>query len=116
MKTFILFILILTASACQQKASETKPAQTVAATPQPTASAPKNGNYNGKGIVKEIHLNEGWVMLDHEEIKGVMPPMKMGFTVKEKTELEKLKVGDTVEFVLEYKDGQENIISIKKAQ
>jgi Cu/Ag efflux protein CusF len=115
MKTFILFLLILAAAACQQttpSAKWTMPSET----PQPTASVPKNGNYNSKGVVTKIDLKDVTVELDHEEIKGVMPPMKMMFYVKEKSELEKLKVGDKVEFVLEYKDGQEKIISIEKAQ
>jgi Cu/Ag efflux protein CusF len=120
MKIFIFVILILTVSACRQNTAETKPnakpPQTAAATPQPTSSAPKNGNYDGKGMVTKINLELVSIEIDHEEIKGVMPPMKMEFFVKEKAEIEKLKVGDKVEFVLEYKDGQENIISIKKAQ
>jgi len=45
-----------------------------------------------------------------------MPKMTMEFYVKEKAELEKLKVGDTVDFVLEDNAGVEQIISIKKAK
>jgi len=43
-----------------------------------------------------------------------MPKMKMEFYVKEKSELERLKVGDTVEFVLEDDAGAERIIKIRK--
>lgn len=118
MKISILFILILAISDCQQKASENKnqpvnPAQTASATPFPT---PKNGNYNGKGVVTKIDLKIVSVELDHEEIKDLMPPMRMEFYVTNKAELEVLKVGDKVDFVVEYMDGQEKIISIKKAE
>lgn len=119
MRFFILLVLILAASACQQNTAETKqkqPAQTVAETPQPTGSVPKNGNYNGKGVVTKIDLKLVSVGLDHEKIEGLMGAMSMEFFVQEKSELEKLKVGDKVEFVVEYKDGQENIISIKKVE
>lgn len=118
---FTLFILISAISACQQKAAESKSqtvktSQTVSATPVPTSSIPKNGNYDGKGVVMKINLTDVSVELDHEEIKGLMPKMTMEFYATKKEELEKLKVGDTVDFVVEYKDGQEKIVSIKKAK
>jgi Cu/Ag efflux protein CusF len=116
MRFLILLVLILAASACQQNSAETKQKQPASETPQPTASVPKNGNYNGKGVVTKIDLKLVSVEIDHEEIEGLMPKMKMEFFVKERSGLETLKVGDKVEFVVEYKDGQEKIISIKKAQ
>ena len=45
-----------------------------------------------------------------------MPKMTMEFYVKEKRELEQLKVGDKVDFVLEDNAGAEQIINIKKAK
>jgi Cu/Ag efflux protein CusF len=115
MRFLILLVVLLAASACQQNTVETKQ-KPASETPQPTASAPKNGNYNGKGVVTKIDLKLVSVGLDHEKIEGLMPAMSMEFFVKEKSELEKLKVGDKVEFVVEYKDGQETITSIKKTQ
>jgi Cu/Ag efflux protein CusF len=72
--------------------------------------------FDGKGKVTKINLELVSVELDHEEIKGLMPKMLMEFYVKEKSELEKLKVGDRVDFVLEDTAGAEQIISIKKAK
>ncbi|MGC2236570.1 MAG: copper-binding protein [Pyrinomonadaceae bacterium] len=117
----VLFILILAVCACQRKSAENKSqivktAQTVSATPVPISSMPQNKNYDGKGVVTKINLELVSVELDHEEIKGLMPKMKMEFYATKKDELEKLKIGDTVDFVVEYKDGQEKIISIKKAK
>ena len=111
MKIFILFVLILAFQSCQGNSN--KP---TTATPAPTTSIPKNGNYNGKGVVTKINLKDVSVEMDHEEIAGLMPAMRMEFHATKKEELEKLNVGDAVEFVVEYKDGQENIVSIKKAQ
>jgi Cu/Ag efflux protein CusF len=117
----IFFILILAVSACQKKTPEmktqtVKPAQTAATTPDIPFSSPKNGNYNGKGVVTKINLEIVSVELDHEEIKDLMPAMRMEFYVTEKAQLEKLKIGDKVDFVVEYKNAQEKIISIKKAE
>ena len=45
-----------------------------------------------------------------------MPPMQMEFFVSDKSLLKDLKVGDKVDFVVEYKHPTEKIVSIKKAQ
>jgi Cu/Ag efflux protein CusF len=136
MRDFIFLIIICSSlfSACQQSAPETKPqnkpqnarpTQTSSATPAPATpanAAPTSTpdrfriqNYNGRGTVTKINLEMVSVELNHEEIEGLMPAMRMEFFVKEKTELEKLSVGDKVEFVLEYNAGAETIIRIKKA-
>ena len=83
----------------------------------PTASdKTKIKTYDGKGVVTKINLELVSVELDHEEIKGLMPKMTMEFYVKEKAQLERLKVGDTVDFVLEDNAGAEQIINIKKSK
>lgn len=56
------------------------------------------------------------VELDHDDIPGVMPPMRMEFFVSDKKLLSGLAVGDRVEFVLRYKDRTETIVAIKKAK
>lgn len=120
-KYLILLSLVFSVSACQQTVSETKnqsvkpsPTASHSSFPVSTPDVAKIKIANGKGIVTKINLELGSVELDHEEIKNVMPPMKMEFFVKEKSELEVLKVGDKVDFVLEENFGQEKIISIKK--
>ncbi|MEQ1922406.1 MAG: copper-binding protein [Pyrinomonadaceae bacterium] len=90
------------------------PATRVSATPVPTSSTPKDGNYNGKGKVTKINTQLGSVELDHEEIAGLMPRMIMEFYVKDKAMLNGLAVGDSVDFVIEYKHPGEKITSIKK--
>lgn len=122
----ILFLLALL-TACQQN-SQPEAAKRVnkpASTASPTASAVSSSNaptpeaqakyYNGTGKVTKINLQLGSVELDHEEIKGLMPKMVMEFYVADKSELDDLKIGDRVDFVLEDKAGAERISSIKKA-
>ena len=84
------------------------------ATSMPTLSIPKDGSYNSKGRVTKINLKQGSIELDHEDIVGVMPAMLMEFNVRNKSILNGLKVGDNVDFVLEYKHPTETVISIKK--
>lgn len=120
-KTLITFIALST-FACGGAApnSSTKapasPQPYVPPTPIPAASRPPIKTFNGRGKVTKIDLKQVSVEVDHEEIKGLMPAMVMEFFVKEKRELEALKLGDTVDFVLEDDFGQERIISIKKAK
>ena len=85
-----------------------------AGTSQNAPNIPKDGNYTSRGKVTKINLDLVSVELDHEEIVGVMPPMIMEFYVREKSLLDGLKVGDNVEFVLEYKHPSETIVGIKK--
>ena len=83
-------------------------------TPIPTMTQPKNGNYSGKGLVTKVDSKTGSVELNHEEIVGLMPAMIMEFYVKDKAMLNGLAVGDKVDFVIEYKNGTEVIVGLKK--
>lgn len=115
--------MVLAISACQQNAAETKPQNvkpTVETEPSimrtPPPNEPKVKTYKSKGVVTKINLEIVSVELNHEKIEDLMPAMIMEFYVKEKSELEVLKVGDKVSFVLEDNQGQERIISIKKIE
>lgn len=86
------------------------------ANPSPTVAADKSKikTFDGTGAITKINLEIGSVELDHEEIKGAMPAMRMEFYVSDKKMLDNLKVGDKADFVLEDNAGAERIISIKK--
>lgn len=118
MKT-TLFVIVLAAfisSACGEKArSSDTPAKTTA-TPVPTSSVAKDGDYPGKGKVTKINNELGSVELDHEEIVGVMPRMIMEFYVSDKAMLKGLSVGDQVDFVLRHKGSSETIVKITTAK
>lgn len=116
-RLLILVAILSLILACQQNAAETKPQNvkpTQTATAAPTPDASKIKTFKGKGVVTKINLELVSVELNHEKIEDYMPAMIMEFYVKEKSELEVLKVGDKVEFVLEDNNAQEKIISIKK--
>ena len=71
--------------------------------------------YPATGVVALINKKEGWIEINHDEIKDLMPAMQMEFWVKEKSLLDKVKVGDRVDFtVVETKKG-EYLTEIKRS-
>jgi Cu(I)/Ag(I) efflux system protein CusF len=72
-------------------------------------------SYSGTGVVRLINLKEGWLEIDHEEIKGFMPAMQMEWSVKDRTMLKRVRVGDKVNFTVEDDNGSEVITELKKA-
>ena len=56
--------------------------------------------FQGVGTVLALNPAEGMVLLDHEAIPGLMPPMKMAFQVALPDLLKDLKQGDRVRFTL----------------
>jgi len=47
-----------------------------------------------------VNRKEGWIEINHEEIKDLMPAMEMEFWVKSRDILDNVKVGDRVDFVV----------------
>jgi Cu/Ag efflux protein CusF len=88
----------------------------VSPTPVPTASIPRNGDYTARGVVTKVNLELVSVELDHEEIKDLMPPMRMEFYVSNKELLNNIAPGDKVDFVVRYTHPTETIVAIRKAK
>lgn len=86
-----------------------------AANSMSAASEPKDGDYEGRGTVTKIDLGIGSVEMDHEEVVGLMPAMRMEFYVSDKKLLDGLSVDDTVDFIILYKGGSETITRIGKS-
>ena len=117
----VTFALALAVASCGSPAvannSLNKSNSTAASpTPNPRGSVPKDGMYSGTGVVTKLDSELGSIEIDHEEIKDLMPPMRMEFFVSDKKILNGVNVGDKVDFVIRYKDPTETIVSIKKVQ
>lgn len=84
----------------------------VAVSPQ----LPMNGDFPATGAITKINRELGSVELDHDDIPGLMPPMRMEFYVTDKKMLDGLKVGDRVDFTLRYKDRAETVVAISKSK
>lgn len=118
----VLSLCALTFSACQNNTGTTtnanksavNTASTNAVTPSPTAASSEVKYYEGKGVVTEINVEKGWLEINHEEIKGLMPAMTMQFNYPDKAALKSLQVGDKVTFTLEDNKGAETLTKISK--
>lgn len=80
---------------------------------QPTRLPVKT--FHGTGIVRAVHLKEGWFEIDHEDIAGYMPAMQMQWSVRDKSMLRSVAAGDRVDFTLTDDNGTELITELKKA-
>jgi protein SCO1/2 len=70
--------------------------------------------YRGVGIVDSISEQRTSVQIDHEDIKDLMPAMKMPFEVKDKSLLDQIAPGDRVAFTIQDLPYGLIVIEIKK--
>ena len=87
---------------------------TVVVTPVQYPSPVIGQPYPGTGVVKLINLKEGWIEIQHEEIKGLMPAMEMEWWVKDRSLLKSVSVGDTVDFTVVETGKGEFVTSLKR--
>jgi Cu(I)/Ag(I) efflux system protein CusF len=117
--------LVVLAASCQQRRAVTNNKPDALPTPAKTDSPPQTAEvktYHGAGVVTKIVLENPYdktlssVEINHGDIEGLMPAMRMEFFVKEKSLLKGLKVGDKVDFTLEAKDSSEIVSEISKSK
>ena len=78
------------------------------------AAAVQTHSYVAVGTVKSIDPKLPAIEIDHEDIKGLMPAMKMQFHVQDKVLLEGVAPGDRVTFTIESGVGGLKVVSIHK--
>jgi Cu/Ag efflux protein CusF len=71
--------------------------------------------YPGTGVIMIINRKEGWVEINHEEIKGLMPAMQMEFWLKNRSLVDGISVGDRVDFTIVETRKGEYLTKLKKA-
>ena len=71
--------------------------------------------YSGVGVIHAINLDEGWFEIDHEDIEGIMPAMRMIWRVKDKALLKSVRAGEKVRFKVEDNNGSELVTELTKA-
>ncbi len=77
---------------------------------------PRNGVprlYPARGVVQSVHRAESRVVIDHEDIPGLMQAMTMGFEVPDRTLLEGLEPGQGVDFDVELVEGRYRIMALR---
>lgn len=106
--------LILVFAACHTGTPKTT------SSPTPVTTPVEIRYFHGTGVVTKVVRENPYdkslasVELNHGEIVGLMPAMRMEFYVKNVSLLDGLKVGDLVDFTIEEKGSTEIISEIKK--
>jgi protein SCO1/2 len=71
--------------------------------------------YEGRGVVRDLEPREGQVLVEHEDIPGLMPAMTMSFEVADRRLLEGLAVGQRIEFRLLADGRRYRIVELRAA-
>lgn len=71
-------------------------------------------HYEVRGIVRAPLSSEGKIVVEHEDVQGLMPSMTMPFRPENPAEAADLKQGDAVEFTLTLSDSGSSIGKIRK--
>jgi Cu/Ag efflux protein CusF len=98
----------------EKPVAQSPPPPAVNATPVQYPSPVIGQPYYGTGVVKLINLKEGWIEIQHEEIKGLMPAMEMEWWVTNRSLLKSVQVGDKVDFTVVETGKGEFITSLKR--
>jgi len=119
--SLLIILLLLLISSCQKPERAAQTAQPVPASSTIPARPPgfplpvMNQPYPAAGVVVLINRKEGWIEINHDEIKGLMPAMQMEFWVKDKSLFDNAKAGDRVDFTIVETEKGEYLTELKRA-
>jgi protein SCO1/2 len=60
------------------------------------------GRFQAHGVVEDVDLEGGQVLIDHEDVEGLMPAMTMNFVVSDPDVLSKLETGQVIDFEIHF--------------
>ena len=113
-----LLLIILATNACSSCRKQAEPGvrkiESVRTGPPGYPPPIMDQPYPGTGVVVLINRKEGWIEINHEDIKGLMPAMQMEFWVKDKSILDNAKAGDRVDFTIVETAKGEYLTQLKK--
>lgn len=119
--SLLIILLLLLISSCQKQERAGQTAQPLPASSTIPARPPgypppvMNQPYPATGVVVLINRKEGWIEINHDEIKGLMPAMQMEFWVKDKSLLDNARAGDRVDFTIVETEKGEYLTELKRA-
>ena len=104
---------------------QAQPAKTVTPPPTPQPAVQINNPpgfalpvlgkpYPGTGTLLIVNRKEGWVEIEHEEIKDLMPAMQMEFWIRNPSLMNGVRVGDKVDFVVVEDSKGQYLTELKK--
>jgi len=114
----LIILLLLAIPSCQKQeplAQSTQPTPTPIMGPPGYPPPVMNQPYPATGTVVLINRQEGWIEINHDEIKGLMPAMQMEFWVKDKSLFDNAKAGDRVDFTIVETPKGEYLTELKRA-
>ena len=117
----LVIVPLLLITSCQkperaaQTAQPTPAMATSAKGPPGYPPAVMNQPYPATGVVVLINRKEGWIEINHDEIKGLMPAMQMEFWVKDKSLFDNARAGDRVDFTIVETEKGEYLTELKRA-
>lgn len=119
--SLLIILLLFLISSCQKQERAGQTAQplpassTIPARPPGYPSPVMNQPYPATGVVVLINRKEGWIEINHDEIKGLMPAMQMEFWVKDKSLFDNARAGDRVDFTIVETEKGEYLTELKQA-
>ena len=70
------------------------------------------GRYSAHGVVEDVDLENGQVLIDHEDVEGWMPAMTMNFAVPDQDLLERLAPGQVIDFVIHFTGRSYDVVDV----
>ena len=70
--------------------------------------------YEARGVVYDVNSEFEQILIEHEDIPGLMPAMTMNFGVADPQLLETLETGDRIAFELEFTGESYRVLSARK--
>jgi Cu/Ag efflux protein CusF len=105
----VLLLIIASLTSCNGKESDSS-RQSVSG----PAAAVQSTSYQATGVVKSLNAALPSIEIEHGDIEGLMPAMKMDFHVKDRSLLDGLAADDRIQFTVENGVGGLKITAIKK--
>ncbi len=71
------------------------------------------GNYLAHGVVEDVDVEGGQILIDHEDVEGLMPAMTMNFAVPDADLLERLAPGQVIEFEVHFSGRSYDLVAAR---
>jgi protein SCO1/2 len=71
------------------------------------------GRYAARGIVEDVNVEGQQVLIDHEDVEGLMSGMTMNFAVPDPEHLRTLKVGQVIDFEIHFTGRSYDVVAFE---
>ncbi len=70
------------------------------------------GHFSARGIVEDVDTDSAQVLIDHEDVEGLMPAMTMNFIVPDAEVLAKLAPGQVIDFEIHFTGRSYDVVAV----